>query len=225
MTSDKNEIHSAADILKDMTVKGAIFDLDGTLLDSMFIWDTMGEDYLRHLGIAPKPGLNERFRTLSIMQAVEHYQTEYGLKGTSQEIIDHVNSYVGELYSGAVELKAGVLPLLELFKAHGIAMCVATATDRDIAKSALQHNGILEYFSEILTCTDVGFGKDSPVIFEKSLELLGTQKSETLVFEDALHAIATAKAAGFIVVGVFDSHCAHHQEKIKFLADYYLPSF
>lgn len=208
-----------------MKIKGAIFDLDGTLLDSMFIWDTIGEDYLIHRGITPEYGLNEKFKTMSIVQAATYYQSNYGLTESVEEIISGVNGMIDHFYANVVTLKSGVLSYLHRLKADGVKMCIATATDRYMAEAALKRNGIFEFFSGILTCTEVGFGKDNPMIFEKALKVLGTDKNETLIFEDALHAIKTAKKSDFKVVGVFDQSSIMEQEKIKEISDYYINSF
>ncbi|MEG2203916.1 MAG: HAD family phosphatase, partial [Oscillospiraceae bacterium] len=177
-----------------MRLTGAIFDLDGTLLDSMFIWDTIGEEYLLRRGITPEPGLNEKFKMMSLVQAAEYYRAVYRLPESVQTIMDEVNGMIAHFYSDVVPPKDGVPELLARLRSEGVRMCVATATDRELVESALRRSRLLPYFRGILTCTEVGFGKDSPVIFRRALELLGTKKSETLLFEDALHAIETAKA-------------------------------
>lgn len=210
---------------KKRSIKGAIFDLDGTLIDSMFIWDTIGEEYLISRGICPEKGLNEKFKNMSIVQAAEYYQTAYGIAESVEEITAGVNGMIDHLYAQVVTVKEGVLQLLEKYRSLGVKMCIATATDRYMVEATLKNNGIAEYFSHIFTCTEVGFGKDSPIIYEKALRALGTKKSETLVWEDALYAIQTAKSAGFIVAGIYDSSSEKQQEKIKELSDFYITSF
>lgn len=208
-----------------MNIKGVIFDLDGTLLDSMFVWDTIGSDYLLSRSIEPEERLNEKFKTMSIVQAAEYYQTNYGITDSIEDIISGVNDMIDYLYSEVVKLKDGVAEMLEILKNKDVKMYVATATDRYMVEAALKHNGISDYFYGILTCTEVGHGKDSPVIYEKALELLGTKKNDTIVFEDAIHAIKTAKAAGFTVAGVYDKSSQIEQSEIIKIADYYISSF
>lgn len=208
-----------------MNIKGAIFDLDGTLLDSMFIWDTIGEDYLLKRGITPEKGLNEKFRAMSIVQAAEYYRANYEITDSVEVIIDGVNCMIDHLYLNVVQAKEGVVSMLKELQKRGVKMCIATATDRFMVESALKHNGIEGYFSHILTCTEVGFGKDSPIIFERALEKIGTSKEETLVFEDALHAIETTRRAGFKIVGVYDKSAEGKQSRIKELSDYYIVSY
>ena len=205
-------------------LKGAIFDFDGTLVDSMFIWDTIGEDYLRTLGKEPHEDLKETFMTLTLEEAAEYYRTHYGVTLSVKEIVDGVNTMVEGIYRTRVALKQGVADFLAQLKENGTRMCIATVTDRYLVEETLDRLGILQYFSEIFTCAEVGYGKDKPIIYRKALEHLGTTKNETYVFEDSLFALKTAKADGFTTVGVYDRH-ENRQDNLKNLADYYIVDF
>ena len=205
-------------------IKGAIFDLDGTLLDSMFIWDTIGEEYLRSLGKEPHEDLKETFMTLTLEEAAEYYREHYGVTLSVKEIVDGVNAMVEQTYRTKVTLKPGISEYLAWLKENGVRMCVATVTDRYLVEETLERLGVRHYFSEIFTCAEVGFGKDKPIIYQKALEHLGTAKDETYVFEDMLFALNTAKTDGFPTVGVYDRHEAH-QDELKELADYYIFDF
>ena len=205
-------------------IKGAIFDLDGTLLDSMFIWDTIGEDYLRSLGKEPHEDLKETFMTLTLEEAAEYYREHYGVPLSVKEIVDGVNAMVEQTYRTKVTLKPGISEYLAWLKENGVRMCVATVTDRYLVEETLERLGVRHYFSEIYTCAEVGFGKDKPVIYQKALEHLGTEKSDTYVFEDLPFALNTAKTDGFPTVGVYDRHEVH-QDELKGLADYYIFDF
>ena len=205
-------------------LKGAIFDFDGTLVDSMFIWDTVGEDYLRLLGKEPHEDLKETFMTLTLEEAAEYYRTHYGVTLSVKEIVDGVNTMVEGIYRTRVALKQGVADFLAQLKENGTRMCIATVTDRYLVEETLDRLGILPYFSEIFTCAEVGYGKDKPIIYRKALEHLDTAKNETYVFEDSLFALKTAKADGFTTVGVYDRH-ENRQDNLKNLADYYIVDF
>ena len=204
-----------------MRIRGAIFDVDGTLLDSMFIWDTIGETYLRSIGYEPREKLNEVFKNMSLFQAARYYRTEYGVTQSIDEIMDGVNAMLERYYRFEVPLKPGVAELLERLRQDGVKLCIATATDRHLVEAALDRCGILSCFGEIFTCNEVGHGKDEPDIFEAALRFLGTEKSETVVFDDSLYAIRTAKETGFPVAAVYDSH-EKEQDKVRLLADIYL---
>ena len=205
-------------------VKGAIFDLDGTLLDSMFIWDTIGEEYLRSLGKEPHENLKETFMTLTLEEAAVYYREHYGVTLSVKEIVDGVNAMVEQTYRTKVTLKPGIAEYLAWLKENGVRMCVATVTDRYLVEETLERLGVRHYFSEIFTCAEVGFGKDKPVIYQKALEHLETEKRDTYVFEDMLFALNTAKTDGFPTVGVYDRHEVH-QDELKELADYYVLDF
>ena len=204
-----------------MRIRGAIFDVDGTLLDPMFIWDTIGETYLRSIGYEPREKLNEVFKNMSLFQAARYYRTEYGVTLSIDEIMNGVNAMLERYYRFEVPLKPGVAELLERLRQNGVRLCIATATDRHLVEAALDRCGVLSCFGEIFTCNEVGHGKDEPDIFEEALRFLGTRKEETLVFDDALYAVRTAKEAGFPVVAVYDSH-EKEQDKVRLLADIYL---
>lgn len=205
-------------------IKGAIFDFDGTLVDSMFIWDTIGEEYLRSLGKEPHEDFKETFMTLTLEEAAVYYREHYGVTLSVKEIVDGVNAMVEQTYRTKVTLKPGIPEYLAWLKENGVRLCVATVTDRYLVEETLDRLGVRHYFSEIFTCAEVGFGKDKPVIYQKALEHLETEKRDTYVFEDMLFALNTAKTDGFPTVGVYDRHEAH-QDDLKELADYYIFDF
>ncbi|SHH58587.1 haloacid dehalogenase superfamily, subfamily IA, variant 3 with third motif having DD or ED [Sporobacter termitidis DSM 10068] len=204
---------------------GAIFDMDGTLLDSMPIWDTVAVEYLKSRGITPNDDIYQAVRSMSIQQVCGHFCSVYGLTLTQQEITDGINGMVEDFYFNRAPLKAGVPEALRRLEARGVKMCVATATDRYLVEAALARTGILRFFDRIFTCTEAGAGKDEPDIFHQALDFLGTGAGGTVVFEDALYAIETAKAAGLRVVALYDASAADQQDKIKKRADCFYQSF
>ncbi len=205
-------------------MRGAIFDVDGTLLDSMFIWETIGEEYLRSLGYTSKENLAKTFQTFSLEQSADYYRKEYGVPLTKEEIIDGVNQMVEHFYMDTVKTKPGVEEFLALLYTHGVKMCIATATDRYLVEAALERCGIRKYFSEIFTCTSVGHSKKEPHIYREANANLGTPKAETYVFEDACHAAQTAAADGFPVVAVYDPS-EKQQAELQQIAQIYLRDF
>lgn len=207
-----------------MKIDGAIFDMDGTLLDSMFIWDTAGEQYLRSRGIEPGENVDEILKGMSLYQAARYCQTEFGLTDSTDAIIDGVNDMIQHFYTDEVLPKTGVPQFLAELKKRQVKMCVATATDRYLVEAALTRTGLLSYFGEIFTCGIVGHGKDEPDIYHAAHRFLQTPKPNTWVFEDALYAVRTAKRAGYRVVGVFD-RSEGHADEIRALADLYIRSF
>ena len=205
-------------------IQGIIFDLDGTLFDSMFIWDTAGEVYLRSIGREPEADLQKVLKPMSLLQSAQYIREKYNIPLSVEDIMDGVNRTVEGFYFHTVEPKPGVIDFLEELHRRNIKMCIATATDRYQVEAALQRCKMRYFFSEIFTCTEVGSGKDRPDIFRKAMEHLQTDRSNTAVVEDAYHAAFTAKQDGFMVVGVYDSHESRPQELLQ-LADVFLPDY
>ena len=205
-------------------LKGAIFDFDGTLFDSMFIWNTAGDVYLRSIGIEPRGDLQKVLKPMSLFQSATYIRECYQIPLTVEEIMDGVNRTVEDFYFHTVQPKKGVVAFLEQMKKQGVRMCIATATDRYQVEAALKRCGMESFFSEIFTCTDVGHGKDEPIIFQKAIEYLGTTKADTVVFEDAYHAAKTAKADGFITVAIFDSY-EMKQAELHSVSDCFIENF
>lgn len=206
-------------------ITGAIFDVDGTLLDSMGVWQGLAERYLISKGIEPEKGLSEKLKTCTVSQAADYYRKRYGLMLAAEEIIRETNLIIKDYYSNQASLKPGVERLLTFLYQKGVKMCVATATDRELIVPALKRTGIDRFFSGMFCGDDVKTGKDSPEIFIKALELLGTDIASTWVFEDALHAAETARTAGFKVAGIYDTHTTQNQALLERTAHVYLKSF
>ena len=206
-------------------LKGLIFDFDGTLFDSMFIWDTAGESYLRSIGKEPEVDLQKVLKPMSLLQSAQYIREKYNIPLSVEDVMDGVNRTVEGFYFHSVEPKPGVIAFLEELYCRNIKMCIATATDRYQVEAALQRCKMRHFFSEIFTCTEVGSGKDRPDIFRKAMEYLQTDRTTTAVVEDAYHAAFTAKQDSFMVVGVYDSYESRQQELMSlvdvFLSDYF----
>ncbi len=204
-----------------MKIKGAIFDVDGTLLDSMYVWRHRGEIYLENLGIRPRDGLHLDVRRLGFFESPKMIKEEYSLTQSPEEICDGMMKVVDNYYRTNPTVKEGTIEFLEELRRNGVKMCVATATDRHMVEPGLINAGIRDYFDEIFTCGGLKTNKTKPFIFEKALEFLGTDKEDTVVFEDALYAVKTAKASGFFVTGIFDEQ-EPEQEEFRSLCDVFV---
>jgi len=202
-------------------IKGVILDLDGTLLDSMEIWDSIIERYLIAEGYEPTEDLSQFAGSMSMRQACELVKKTYGMQKTTDELLDGIVSMAGDYYRYEVSLKPGAEAFLKGLRENGVAICAATANDRALAEPALEHNGVLEYFLKVFSCNDLHCSKDEPTVYRTAARFMGFKDDEVMVFEDSLHALLTAKNAGFQTAAVFDAH-EKAQDVMKETADLYL---
>lgn len=208
-----------------MKIKGAIFDVDGTLLNSMVMWINVCVEFLEKRNILVEEDLAPKIAKMRMKEISEYYNEIYNIGVTEKAFLDEIHSMVEYHYKNDVEVKEGVKEYLDYLKDNNVRMCIATLTDEYLIKSALKRNNLEGYFLEIFTANKVGAGKDNPLIFEKAIELLDTDKEDTYIFEDSLFAIQTAKKAGFNVVGIYDEASSYNSEKVKEEADIYINSF
>jgi haloacid dehalogenase superfamily, subfamily IA, variant 3 with third motif having DD or ED len=203
-------------------IKGAIFDLDGTLLDSMHAWNRAPRSCLESLGIKAEPGLEKVLFTMSMTEGAEFLKKRYGLDMTTDEIISEINRTMERFYTSEAQLKDGVYEFLAGMKEHGTRMAIATSTDRSVFIRALERLRVKDFFDGIFTTSEIGFGKTNPAIYRTAAGNLGTEPYDTWVFEDALYAIRTAKDAGFRTVGVYDPSSGEDWEEIKRISDIHM---
>ena len=209
-----------------MRLQSAIFDMDGTLLDSMGMWRDMGERFLRSRGKEPRENLWEDVNPTSVFETAAYYRKAYGFPEPVDELAAAIEAQIADFYAAEVQPKLGVEKFLSLMKMEGVGMYIATATDRLLVEAGLKHAGIAQYFQGIVTCREAGASKSaSAAVFERALTRLRSNQENTVVFEDSLPAIRTAKAAGFRVAGVYEALFEKDQREIQAVSDYYVRSF
>ena len=199
-----------------MQLRGVIFDMDGTLLDSLGFWDDqwhkMGKKYLGVDDYRPPKWLDDALRTATMKECVALIRREMRIEEDVAETTAYFEASLWDYYEHQAKPKEGTMALLAALKAKGVKMGVATATKREPVMRVLGHFHILEYLDFVISCCDPDImqGKDSPAVYEKALRLLGTPVAETAVFEDSCVALETAAKMGFRTVGVIDSRNFGH---------------
>ncbi len=203
-------------------IKYAIFDADGTLMDSMHIWDTLDGAYLTTHGIIPDE--ISIFRKYGYNGAINYMIEHYNLDKTFDEIKADMMKILEYYYYNVATAKPGIKAFLQKLSDNGVKCAVATATDRYLMEPALERNGLLQYFDAVFTTVEVGISKDEPDIFNLARNFLGAD-DDTFIFEDASYAIDTAKRAGYKVIAVEDYSAEKDREHIKETADYYITDY
>lgn len=189
-------------------IEGAIFDMDGTLVNSLTFWDyfwgSLGKEYLGKPDFRPDKKTDKQVRTMSICDAMMMFAERYDLGKSGEELGTIAEDMCRKYYLEEVDVKDGVIELLDFLRSKGVKMCVASATSKPLLRVIMNKHGLNGYFDNIFSCSELGKGKDSPDIFLLAHEYLGTKKENTWVFDDSAVALKTAHKAGFPTVGIYD---------------------
>ena len=205
-----------------MKFEGAIFDLDGTLTDSMYIWNEAPKALVRQFGGQPPEDLAEDIKEMGRREAAEYLRSRFSLSTTPEELMDTLNDLVTEEYRSRVPMKPGADRLLARLADSGISCCIATASEAFQARDAMVRLGLWKHF--LFAFSSLQYGpKTGPDLYRAAARSLGSAPERTVVFEDALHAARSAKRAGFLVAGVYDPSAEEDQEALRCLCDWYLP--
>ena len=208
------------------TIDAVIFDMDGTLLDSLPAWQHSASNFLRSQGIEPPAGIDDEMSKLSLLEGAQIIKERYGFEQSAEEILAATLAPIWEHYRVDIEAKPGALALLKSLHAQGIKISVATASHKELAREAFDRLGMSPYIDFIVTCDEVGLGKQSPAVYDAALHQMGTKKERTLVVEDALYALQTAKQAGYLTAGVEEPfHSLEHNYHVSLTGDYFIRSF
>lgn len=202
----------------------AIFDLDGTIIESNSVWEKLDIIMLEKRGINPTDEFVESLTAMSYEEAAEEFRN-LGIDISTHEFISEINILAEYEYANNIKLKDGVKEYLELLKINNIKIGLATASTENLYIPVLRNNGIYDYFDVCVTTYDVGKGKEYPDIYFEAAKRLGVSSERCVVFEDIYKAINTASSAGMVTVGVYDWYSKSDKEKISLIADKYIQNF
>ena len=196
-----------------MQIEGAIFDMDGTLVDSLCLWDLLweklGNRYFGNPSYRPHEENEKAVRTLTLKDAMLLLHEKEGI-GESGEALHRIAAEMCvQFYASEVQIKNDVREFLDALQAKGVKMCIASATAPELVALAMKTCKLEKYFCKVFSCSEIGRGKEFPDVFIQAHRFLGTPKESTWVFEDSITALETASRAGYQTVGIYDRYNFH----------------
>jgi len=202
-------------------IRCAIFDLDGTLVDSMVYWSIAPFEYAKMKNIEPKEDLADKFLAMSLPESAKYFKDVYNVPDSLEKIMDDINSIMEKYYMENVEIKPNIGVLLEKLYSLNIKMAIASSTDKYLIEEVVKKLHIDKYFDFIITSTMVNESKNKPSIYLKCIEHFNLLPEETYVFEDLPYGIISSNSVGFVTVGLYDEPSKHLQKQIKDNARFY----
>lgn len=206
-------------------IEAVIFDLDGSLVDSMWMWKQIDIEYLGKFGIGLPEGLQSDIEGMSFSETAEYFKKRFDLADPVEKIKEDWNAMAWDKYSYEVPLKNGVEDFLDVCRNRGILLGIATSNSRELVEQIVMVHGLDNYFSCIMTGCDVAKGKPAPDIYLAVARELGVAPEQCLVFEDIIPGIQAGKAAGMRVCAVEDAYSISQKEDKIRAADYYIEDF
>lgn len=205
--------------------EAVIFDLDGSMVDSMWIWKEIDIEYLGKFGISLPKDLQACIEGMSFSETAAYFKERFALPDTLDEIKADWNRMARDKYAFEVPVKEGVTDILEYCKAHGIKVGIATSNSRELVEAFVKTRHFEPFFDCIMTACDVAIGKPAPDIYLAVAKALDVSPENCLVFEDIIPGIQAGLAAGMKVCAVYDRYSEHQDEEKHRMADYYTRCF
>lgn len=203
-------------------VKGIIFDLDGTLIDSMGVWWKIDVAYLGKWGIEPPANLNKMIEGMSFTETAKLFKDYFQLPDDIETIMEEWLEMSRHYYANEIELKPGVKELLDTLWEQGVPMGIASSCSKELILSVLNRHGIAHYFKTVVASCEVERGKPYPDVYLQAAKNMGIPSEEILAFEDTVAGVMAAKAAGMKVIAVYDEASKADQQTLREQADRYL---
>ncbi len=205
--------------------KAIIFDLDGTLIDSMNVWNDIDKEFFKMHDLPFEEDYQKEIGHKGLKEIAAYTKTRYNLKESEDEIISIWLDMAKEAYAYKIPLKERVKSFLEYLQSKNIKMGIATSNSLELTELVLKHHDIYKYFSKVVTVNELKTNKGSPDIYLHISNSFGLTPNECIVFEDLLTGIKTAKKAGYKVVGVKEKSSLDKEKEIREIADLYISNY
>ena len=206
-------------------IKGIIFDFDGTLADSLWVWRKADKEFLEEYGYEDDNEFYQSVTAMTLAEAIEYIKKRYNIEGDSQYLQNKMHDMVYHKYADEVGMKDGAREYINYCVENNIKICIVTSAERNMCEAALTRNGLLNKFDGIYCVSEMNMSKSQPEIFDYAAKQMGIDKEHCLVFEDSLYAVKSAKKGGFAVIGVYDESCIDSEDEMISLCDGFVRGF
>ena len=206
-------------------IKGVIFDLDGTIIDSMWVWDKIDFDFLSKRNISVPNNLKSEIEHFGFNETAHYFKTTFELVESVDDIKKEWMDMAFKEYSEHIKLKPGIKTFLDMLKNTNIKIGLATSNCHHLLEPVLKNNNIYHYFDAITITDEVSRGKSFPDVYLLSCSKLGLAPNQCAVFEDILPAIKGAKSAGMKVIAIEDQYCDYSKDDLLKYADEYISDY
>ena len=206
-------------------IRACLFDMDGTLLDSMHIWKDIDIEFLGSFGYKLPPTLQREIEGMSFRETACYIKDRFHLPPSIEEIMNIWNEMAFQKYSEEIFFKEGAFEFVKMLKEKGIRTAICTSNSRELVNAVAEHLGFLPYFDTIITSCEVGAGKPAPDIYLEAAKRVGVEPEHCLVFEDIVTGLTAGKRAGMKLCAVEDVYSADQKEAKKAMADYYVENY
>lgn len=205
--------------------EAVIFDLDGTLIDSMWVWSEVDVKYLQKFGIEVPKDLHEAIEGMSFVEGAKLFKERFGIEDTIEEIIEDWNQMAFQTYVEEVPMKSGAYDFVKRVRNMGLKTAIATSNSTRLVEAVLKVHGLQNDFDAIVTADEVPEGKPNPQIYLEAVARIGVSPEKCLVFEDICNGILAGKRAGMEVCAVRDTFSEYQWDKKIEMADYYIEDY
>lgn len=206
-------------------IKACLFDLDGTLLNSMHIWKDIDIAFLKRFGHELPPNLQKEIEGMAFVETAQYFKQRFQLPISVEEIMNSWNEMAFQKYSEEINFKDGAFAFIKKLKENGMRTAICTSNSRELVNAVGGHLGFLPYFDTIITSCEVGAGKPAPDIYLEAARRVDVKPEHCLVFEDIVVGLTAGKRAGMRLCAVEDEYSIDQREAKKAMSDYYIESY
>ena len=204
---------------------GVIFDCDGTLIDSMYVWREAEDELARRAGVTLSKADTDMITTFTTPECGAFFHDRFGLGESAADVVSMIDEFMLEFYRTRATARPGALAFVRELAARGVRMSVASSSPQSYLQAGLARCGFAQYMDAVVSVNDVGKSKREPAVYDRAREIMGTPLATTWGVEDSVYAIRTLGTAGYRTLGIYDCDLSGTVENLQQESEHFIPSF